>query len=93
MLSPVDEAYQNFANAIVKKAADDYRKALGGVGYNGRSPKRIIKELEKFFHSAHFGILTKVKGDYLIEKLKQEHDENERSKHERNISTSNTQPD
>ena len=93
MQSPTDRAYQNFANAIVKQAADDYRKALNGKGYNGRKPEKVIKEIEQFFHSRYFEILTRADGDYIIEKLKQEHEEKERSKHESNIDTSDTQSD
>ena len=37
-------------------------------------------------------ILTRVGGDFLIEKLKKEHIEKERSNYERNISASNPQP-
>ena len=90
MLSAIDHAYRDFASAIVKKAAEDYRKALNGKGYNKKSSKQVIKEVERFFHSHYFEMLTSVSGDYLIEKLQQEHDENERSNHESNISASNT---
>lgn len=88
MLSPVERAYQDFANAIVKKAADDYRNALKGKGYNKKSPKKVIAEVEKFFLSQYFEMLTEVKGEYLIEKLREEYEE-ERNKHESNISTGN----
>lgn len=93
-MSSLDErACQDFANAIVKQAVFDYRKALNGKGYNGRKPEKIVKEIEKFFRSDYFEILTKVKGEFLIEKLKREHAENERRKHESNIGTGDTQPD
>lgn len=75
MRSAINNAYQDFANAIILKAVDDYRNALNGEGYDRFSPDYIIKEVEKFFHSHYFEILTKVKGDYLIKKLKQEHEE------------------
>lgn len=93
MRSPIDEAYQNLANAVILKAVDDYRNALMGIGYVGASPEHVINEVETFFRSHYFAILTKVKGDYLIRRIKEEHEENERSNHERNISTSDTEPD
>ena len=89
----VDTAYENLANAIVLKAVDDYRKALKGVGYGRFSAEQVIEEVERFFRSHYFEFLTKVKGDYLIEQLKKEHEEKERSNHEGNISTSDTEPD
>lgn len=88
-MSPADYAYRELASAIVKQAADDYRKALRGRGYQGKSAEKVIKELEKFFHSKWFHILTKVDPDYLIERLKAEHEEYERKKNESNIDTSN----
>lgn len=93
MQNPVDRAYQELANGVVKQAVEDYRKALRGIGYGGRKPERIIKEIEKFFRSPHFEIFTKVKGEYLIERLKKEHEEYERSKHESNTDTSDTEAD
>ena len=93
MQDPVDRAYQELANAIVKQAADDYRKALKGRGYNGRKPARIKKEIEQFFRSHYFETLTKVKGKYLIERLNKEHEENERRKHESKADTSDTDAD
>lgn len=92
MQYPTDNACEKLANAIILKAVDDYRKALGGVGYGRLSPDRVIKEVEAFFLSEYFEILTRVKGDYLIAKLKKEHEEAERSNHEGNISTSNPEP-
>lgn len=89
MQSPIDKAYRGLADAIILKAVSDYRNALNGEGYDNFSSDQVIKEVERFFRSHYFAILTKVNGDYLIEKLKQEHEEKERSKHESNISTSN----
>ena len=90
MQSPIDRAYQDLANAVVTQAAQDYRNALNGKSYNAKPPERIIKEIEKFFRSEYFEILTKVKGEFLIERLRQEHLENEeRSKNESFTDTSN----
>lgn len=89
MFFPTDGAYQEVANAIVKLAAEDYRKALNGEGYDKKSPEWVIADIERFFRSPYFQTLTRASGDYIIEKLKQEHIEKERSNHERNISASN----
>ena len=78
MQSPMDRAYEDLANAIVAQAAQDYRNALNGQGYNYKSPEYVIKEIEKFFHTEYFEILKKVNGDYLIERLKREHLENQK---------------
>lgn len=88
MPSHIEYNLENLTNAIVKQAADDYRKALRGRGYCGKTPGKIITEVEQFFHSKYFELLTTVKGDYLIERLKEEYDE-ERKKYESKVNTSN----
>lgn len=93
MRDPVDRAYQDLANAVVKQAVEDYRKALNGKGCGGKSPQKVIAEIEEFFLSPRFEIFTKVKGEYLLEKLKKEHEEQERSKDESNTDTSDTKAD
>lgn len=90
MQTDIFDGYQELANAIVARAAEDYRNALNGISYNTYSPETIIKRLEKFFRSSWFRTLTKVNGEYLIEQLKQEHNEQERSNDESNINSSNT---
>ena len=84
----MQSVYHDLANAIVLQAVTDYRNALNGIGYKQQSPEAIIKEIEKFFRSDYYTILTKVKGEYLIEQLRKEH--KERRKNERNTCTSNT---
>ena len=83
---------QELANAIVLQAVEDYRNALDGKSYESNLPPEVVVErLEKFFRSNYFALLTKVKGEYLIEKLKEEHREKvERRENESNIDTSNT---
>ena len=90
MQNPIELAYQDFANAIIKKAVDDYRKALDGVSYGKKSPTKVIQEVEKFFRSKYFEALTDVDGEFLISKLKQEHKENERKKNESHINAIHT---
>ena len=69
------EPYENLANAIIVQACNDYRAALDGTGYEYKPAPACLKELEKFFRSSYFRMLTKVKGEYLIERIKQEHRE------------------
>jgi hypothetical protein len=71
----VNRPYEDIANAIVMQAVTDYRNALNGIGYNSIPAENVIVELEKFFHSLWYQTLTRVKGDYLIEQLKKEHQE------------------
>lgn len=70
--------YQGLANGIILQAVADYRNALDGFGYDNRPPKAVIKECEKFFRSSRYQMLTKVKGEYLIEQLKKEHKEKQK---------------
>ena len=88
MASHIEYNLDALSEAIVKQAADDYRKALRGRGYCGKTPGKIIKEVEEFFRSLYFELLTSVKGEYLIEKLREEYEE-ERKKNESNVDTSN----
>ena len=78
--------YNDLANAIVQQAATDYRKALNGEGcgkgYGYRPPEYVIKEVENFFRSQYFRMLTKVKGEYLLEQLQKEHNEKVRKEQE-----------
>ena len=87
----MQSVYQDLANAIVLTAVEDYRNALDGKSYNPcKSPKAVIEECEKFFRPSWYKVLTKVSGEYLIEQLKREHREKERSNNESNTDTSNT---
>ena len=58
-----DDAYQELANAIVLQAVYDYR-----------DPKRALEihEIESFFRSDWFRVLTKVDPELLIAKLREE---------------------
>ena len=71
-----DEMYfTEIAKGIIVQAADDYRNALDGRGYENRTAEYAVKEIERFFRSSYFRMLTKVNGEYLIEQLKREHEE------------------
>lgn len=71
----IDRAYENLANAIVESAVTEYRNALKGLTYDKRmSPECVIETLETFFHSSYFSMLTKLNPEYLISKLREEHE-------------------
>lgn len=65
--------YEELANAIIIQAAKDYRAALRGRGYSGKTPYGVIKDCEKFFKSEWFTILSKVNGTMLMNKLRKEY--------------------
>lgn len=68
------QACRDLADAIIIKAAKDYRAALRRKRRNPGSVKAeySIREIERFFRSKWFTCLTDVKGEYLIERLKKE---------------------
>lgn len=66
------DPYENLANAIVIQAAEDYMSALKRLRKN-RSNDAAMQEalqLERFFHSGWFGVLTSVDPDFLIRELR-----------------------
>lgn len=58
--------YEKLANAIILQAVKDYRKALK---HDERGRKR---EIERFFRSEYFTVLTNISGEMLIRKLRAE---------------------
>ena len=67
--------YKELANGIILRAAKDYRRAL-------RIQRRYpwseiaevrIDEIEGFFHSEWYEVLTEVDGEMLMEKLREEY--------------------
>ena len=69
--------YKEFelGGAIVLQAVDDYRRALDGKSCDKIPPRMIISDVERFFRSHYFQMLTKINGEYLIEQLRKEHEE------------------
>lgn len=66
--------YQALANGIIEQAVKDYRAALKTLRRH-RIPKRQWRqpmEVERFFHSSWFAVLTDIDPDYLIERLRKE---------------------
>ena len=67
------EPYEALAGAIILQAVQDYRRVLhtlkGGYEWKAAAEK---EELEKFFHSRWYGLLTALDPDYLMERLQKE---------------------
>ena len=70
---------QNLANAIIIRACDDYRDALKKLKRNPRHKESLKTktEVEEFFRSDWYEILTSLDGEMLMKKLREEV-ENER---------------
>lgn len=60
-------AYENLANAIIVQACIDYRTALKA------KDTRCIYEVERFFKSTWYEMLSTLDGRVILEKLKKEH--------------------
>ena len=57
------DPYENLANAIILQAVKDYRLT---------DNKTEIEEIERFFRSDWFSVLTSLDPDLLIQKLRKE---------------------
>lgn len=57
---------ENLANGIVVQACEDYRAALK------RDDEQAITEIERFFRSGWYKMLTSIDEEYLISKLRKE---------------------
>lgn len=55
--------YEDLANAIILRAVKDYRRS-----YNSRE----LEDIERFFRSDWFGVLTNIDGEMLIRRLREE---------------------
>lgn len=55
--------YENLANAIILQAVKDYRLT---------DDEQQLQEIERFFHSGWFGVLSKVDPEFLIKELRKE---------------------
>jgi hypothetical protein len=69
--------YENLANAIILQAVKDYRTALKCLKANQRNRAALAdrNEIERFFRSQWFSVLTDVDGESLIRSLTKEVDE------------------
>lgn len=70
------ENYQNLANSIIKQACADYKRVLKKIKTNQATAEiqRKKKELEEFFESDWFRVLTDVSHLALINEIKREID-------------------
>lgn len=66
--------YENLANAIILQAVRDYRTTLKCLKRNScnRDADRRKNEIERFFRSQLFTVLTSVDGEMLIRSLHEE---------------------
>lgn len=66
--------YEDLANAIIQQAAKDYLHALRTVKRrkNAKEALREALEIEAFFHSPWYRMLTQIDPDYQIKRLRQE---------------------
>lgn len=55
--------YENLANAIILQAAKDYRLT---------DDEQQLQEIERFFRSGWFAVLSKVDPEFLIKELQKE---------------------
>ena len=72
--------YHALANAIIEQAAKDYLAALKVIRRcpDSKAAMEEAMELERFFHSGWYGILTDVDPDSLITQLRKEAVKNDR---------------
>jgi hypothetical protein len=68
------DGYERLANAIVEQAAFDYQQALQKFGRNpwDESAQKEKQELEQFFDSDWFAILTNLDPVALLERMQRE---------------------
>ena len=69
-----EDPYESLANAIVLQAVADYRSALKKIKRNPKNKEAVSEalQIEKFFRSQWYQVLTSVDGEYLIRKLQKE---------------------
>ena len=69
-----EEPYERLANAIILQAASDYRRDLKKLKKNpqNRDVMNEVLQIEMFFRSPWYQVLTTVDGEFLIQKLRKE---------------------
>lgn len=65
-----NQNYEGLANAVIVKGVDDYRKVLKALKQNPNNALANYgrREIEEFFRSEYFSVLTTVNPEMLIEK-------------------------
>ncbi len=66
-----DRAWEDLANAIIIRAVDDYKHALGYLKRHpeSASAQREADELERFFYGQWIELLTNINPDQLLPKI------------------------
>ena len=69
-----EDPYERLANAIILQAASDYRRDLKKLKKNpqNRDILNEVLQIEKFFRSPWYQVLTTVDGEFLIQQLRKE---------------------
>lgn len=81
VIKPIDECYKDLANAIVEKAADDYRRVIRGKKqYGGYTRKDEKKKLIAFFKGGWCQLLTNVPGEEILNRLDKEYEQEQKKK-------------
>ncbi len=67
------DGYTDLANAIIVRAVKDYKRTLRKLKRNPKNKKaeKDLKELESFFFSEWYRILTDLDASYLIRKIRE----------------------
>ncbi|QAT62992.1 hypothetical protein EQM13_16190 [Acidilutibacter cellobiosedens] len=70
----MDDKYEDLANAIVITAVKDYRDVLKKLKKHPNSNylQHTKNEIERFFHSKWYSVLTDIGPEFLIKKLNEE---------------------
>lgn len=63
---------EDFTNAIILQAVEDYREALRGKNVGRKPADVVVRECERFFLSDWFEALTTVEGEKLMRTIRQE---------------------
>ena len=68
------DPYEKLANAIILQAVRDWREARHKLKKRPKNEdaKLMIEDCEAFFRSEYFNLLTKLDGERLLRKLKEE---------------------
>ena len=74
------DPYQELANAIVMQAVKDYRTSLlhSKKRPDNKGHQIEVASLERFFRSGWFGELTSLNSEYLIRRVNEEVQRNDR---------------
>ena len=68
------DGYEMLAAAVVERAVLDYKEAMENIRakYNVLEAQNVIRNLDRFFRSEWFGILSDLDGEDLIELMRRQ---------------------